>query len=70
VLPLDVAHIKRHLPVGTAARNRVLLSYVDTWLQAAKAEPAPHRKNNAGRKEANIAIREGRLALEVGRDKP
>lgn len=61
VLPLDAAHIKKHLPVGTAARNRVLLAYVDTWLQAAEAEQKPHRRDNAGRRAANIGIREGTL---------
>jgi hypothetical protein len=61
VLQMDLAHIKKYLPVGTAARNRVLQGYVETWLAAAESEPASHRKDNAGRRAANIAIREGRL---------
>jgi hypothetical protein len=56
VLPPDVAHIKRHLPRGLEARKHTLLTYVETWLNAADAEPLPHRKDNAGRSAANRII--------------
>ena len=63
VAPLreDVQHIARHLPINPAERADMLWRYVNTWLAAADAEPAAHRKSSTGRRAANIATLEGRL---------
>lgn len=63
VLRADLDHISRYLPIDTVTRNRVLVGYVAVWLSASRAELAPHRKDNAGRRAANNAIRDWRDSL-------
>lgn len=57
----DLPFIERHLPWEPELRAAVLLGYVDAWRAAADAEPASHRKQNAGIRAANTALREGTL---------
>lgn len=59
--PAEVQHLLRCLPRLLPAHQEALAAYVDAWREAAETEPAPHRKENAGRRAANTALREGRL---------
>ncbi len=38
------------------AIERVAKRYVRTWVEAAEAEPKPHRRENAGRRAANMTL--------------
>jgi len=52
VHPDDAKFIRAR--IGTRANWRELLNrYLETWLLAAATEPAPHRRQNAGRRQAN-----------------
>ncbi len=52
VHPDDAKFIRAR--IGTRANWRDLLNrYLETWLLAAATEPAPHRRQNAGRRQAN-----------------
>ncbi len=52
VHPDDAKFIRAR--IGTRANWRDLLNrYLETWLLAAATEPAPHRRQNAGRRAAN-----------------
>jgi hypothetical protein len=59
--PEEVQHLLRHLPLEPSARERVLRSYVDKWLEVADIVQLPHQKQGAGRRAANMALREGKL---------
>lgn len=59
--PEEVQHLMRYLPREPAERKRVLVAYVAEWLAVAETTPLPHQKQGAGRKAANIALREGTL---------
>jgi hypothetical protein len=66
--PEEVQHLLRWLPRYSPARQEALTAYVRTWLEAAETEPAPHRRDNTGRRAANTALRQGRLLPK--REKP
>jgi len=45
-------------PLMREAQGRVMWAYRAAWQDGEAAEPLPHRKENAGRKAANIWVRE------------
>lgn len=53
LLPDDWCFVN-HKTAGRADQVMLLTGYRETWLEAAEAEPASHRKDNAGRRAANI----------------
>ena len=55
----DLKFIHRNLPSDPKERRQAVVHYRRIWLAAMDAEPARHRKQNAGRKTANIWLRTG-----------
>ena len=55
----DLKFIHRNLPSGPKERRHTIVHYRRIWLAAMDAEPARHRKQNAGRAAANIWLRTG-----------
>ncbi|SOC51012.1 hypothetical protein SAMN05421509_10171 [Chromohalobacter canadensis] len=61
LVPDDRRYLMQHLSGQSAAEAmRLAHRYGEVWTDTARAEPAPHRQANAGRRAANRWIREGR----------
>lgn len=53
----DRAHIAKMLyRLHPRLQQRLTQRYLETWLAAAGAEPKSHRKENAGRRAANLVV--------------
>jgi hypothetical protein len=50
----DKAFLLKRLPITTKERKTVTESYKAIWLEAMEAERAEHKKQNAGRRKANL----------------
>lgn len=61
-LPLlqgDLRHIEQHMKRTAGAKRADLLeTYHETWQQTTAAEPSPIRKDNVGRRAANLWLLE------------
>ena len=57
VLPDDLPFLQKHLPRDRKRRLVALQQYKVLWEEAALAEPANHKKQNAGRFVANTWLR-------------
>lgn len=62
LLPDDKAYIRQQLePVPKQQRILVYRQYCAVWLEASAAEPCELRRDNTGRRAANIWLRESAL---------
>ena len=67
LLPDDKAYLKQQLePVPKPQRIAVYRQYCEVWQSAAAAEPNEIRRDNAGRRAANIWIRTNGLLWLAG----
>ena len=67
LLPDDKAYLKQQLePVPKPQRVAVYRQYCEVWQSAAAAEPNEIRRDNAGRRAANIWIRTNGLLWLAG----
>ena len=57
-LPEDMGFLLRLLPIKAGLRRELVEGYRREWLQAMAAEPLPHKKQNAGRRAANIWLKD------------
>lgn len=55
LIPCDIKYLMQRLPIGDE-RQELLRRYIECWLQGMASEPIDHKKQNAGRRKANLMI--------------
>jgi len=55
-LPDDLRFLQQFLPKASKPRNKIIREYIGRWHQALKQESVGHRKQNAGRRAANLWV--------------
>lgn len=58
-LPEDLAFINARFPVDIEGQQKAFRCYTQAWLAAMDAEELEHKKQNAGRRAANLAVLRG-----------